>query len=47
MLALPGIGGGTGKNRPYLLVWVLATGEYPNEYLHFLSSTQTSTPEQG
>jgi hypothetical protein len=31
-LALPGIGGGTGKIGPEPFVWVLATGEYPNEY---------------
>ncbi len=32
MLAPPGRGGRTGQNDPKVLVWVLATGEYPNEY---------------
>jgi hypothetical protein len=32
MLAPPGMGGRTGQNHPKVFVWVLAMGEYPNEY---------------
>ena len=46
-LALPGRGGRTGQNAHRVRVWVLATGEYPNEYPNTFTNSLFSRLDVG